>query len=121
MDWPVIVLFVLGIPISLAAWLIARAVSARNRIEELSRRLAYLEREISRMQPRQEPPTAESTEGPARVATATELLVARRRSPAMPTAGLESAVAPEPIPEGASVAPSPPEPIAPLPRPPPPP
>src|SRR5205085_4474070 len=117
MDWPVIVLLVLGIPISLAACLIARAVSARNRVEELSRRLAYLEREISRMQPRQEPPTTEPTEGPARVATAPELLVARRRSPAMPTASLESTAAPEPIPEGASVAPSQPQPIAPPPPP----
>src|SRR5208283_115643 len=53
MDWmPTAVLvfiFVLGIPITLAVWLIVRAVSAKNRIEELSRRLGGLESEIFRL------------------------------------------------------------------------
>jgi Predicted membrane protein (DUF2339) len=40
------VLVILGIPLALAVWLIARTVSARNRIEELSRRLGALELEI---------------------------------------------------------------------------
>src|SRR6266540_5724753 len=104
MDWPVIVVLVLGIlgiPTGLAAWLIARAVSARNRLEELSRRLAFLEGEISRLKPGQEP--GESTEEPARPSTAAEQLVARRRSPAMPAARLESTATPAPFPERASV------------------
>ena len=33
-----VVLVILGIPVALAVWLIVRAVSARNRIEELSHR-----------------------------------------------------------------------------------
>jgi hypothetical protein len=41
-----VVLVVLGIPLALAIWLIVRAVSARNRLEELSRRLGALEMEI---------------------------------------------------------------------------
>ena len=38
-----VVLVVFGIPLALAVWLIVRAVSAKNRIEELSRRLGALE------------------------------------------------------------------------------
>jgi len=44
-----VVLVVLGIPIALAVWLIVHAVSARSRIEELSRRLGDLEVEILRL------------------------------------------------------------------------
>jgi hypothetical protein len=51
-----IVLVILGIPIALAIWLIVRAVSANNRIEELSRRLGGLESEIFRLKREKEPP-----------------------------------------------------------------
>ena len=44
-----VVLVILGIPILLAIWLIIRALSARNRIEELSVRLANLESKITRL------------------------------------------------------------------------
>ncbi|HEV2436982.1 MAG TPA: DUF2339 domain-containing protein [Verrucomicrobiae bacterium] len=44
-----IVLVFLGIPIALAVWLIVRAVSAQNRIDELSRRLRMLESELFRL------------------------------------------------------------------------
>jgi uncharacterized membrane protein len=46
---PVIVLVVFGVPLALAIWLIARAVQAKGRIEELSFRLSELESEIIRL------------------------------------------------------------------------
>ncbi|MGA2854261.1 MAG: DUF2339 domain-containing protein, partial [Verrucomicrobiota bacterium] len=51
-----VVLVILGIPIALAIWLIVRAVSARNRIEELTDRLIALESEMSRLKREKEPP-----------------------------------------------------------------
>src|SRR5580658_4892625 len=41
-----LILLVIGVPIALAIWLIARAISAQNRIEELSRRVGYLEAQL---------------------------------------------------------------------------
>ena len=41
-----IVVLLIGVPFAIAIWLIARAISARNRIEELTRRLGDLEREF---------------------------------------------------------------------------
>ena len=38
-----VVLVVFGIPLALAVWLIVRAVNAKSRIEELTRRLGALE------------------------------------------------------------------------------
>ncbi len=49
-----IILLILGIPIALTIWLIARAVIARNRIEELTHRLSTLELEFLRF--RKAPP-----------------------------------------------------------------
>jgi uncharacterized membrane protein len=43
-----IALLVIGVPLALVIWLIVRAVSARNRIEELTRRLGELELEVFR-------------------------------------------------------------------------
>jgi len=60
---PVIVLVVLGIPIALAIWLIARAIKAGNRIEELSGRLDELTAEIYRLKKGQ--PTAPPLSEPA--------------------------------------------------------
>jgi type II secretory pathway pseudopilin PulG len=51
-----VVLVILGIPIALAIWLIVRAVSSRNRIEELSHRLGKLESEIFRLKREKESP-----------------------------------------------------------------
>ncbi|HSY10363.1 MAG TPA: DUF2339 domain-containing protein, partial [Candidatus Dormibacteraeota bacterium] len=51
-----VVLAVFGIPIALAIWLIVRAVSAKNRIEELSYRLGELESEIIRLKRERESP-----------------------------------------------------------------
>jgi uncharacterized membrane protein len=63
-----VVLVILGIPIALAIWLIVRAVSARNRIEELSNRLVALESEIVRLKREREPlPPAQPAPAPAPV------------------------------------------------------
>src|SRR5258708_5441933 len=44
-----VILLIFGIPIALASWLVVRAVSAKNRIQELSHRLGALESEIARL------------------------------------------------------------------------
>jgi hypothetical protein len=51
-----LILLVIGVPIALAIWLIARAISAQNRIEELSRRVGYLESQLHRA--KEEPASA---------------------------------------------------------------
>jgi len=53
---PIIVLLVLGVPAALAVWLIVRAVSAGNRIAELTNRLSDLELEVIRLRRQQESP-----------------------------------------------------------------
>jgi uncharacterized membrane protein len=44
-----VILVILGIPIALAGWLVARAVSARDRLEEVFYRLGALESEIAQL------------------------------------------------------------------------
>jgi uncharacterized membrane protein len=51
-----IILAILGAPIALAIWLVVRAVSAKNRIEEVSYRLGTLESEIARLMREKESP-----------------------------------------------------------------
>lgn len=61
-----VVLVILGIPIALAIWLMVCAVSAKNRIEELSRRLGKLESEVFQLkQTKESPKPVESTIAPA--------------------------------------------------------
>ena len=48
MDAIPFILLIIGVPVILAAWLIARALSAQNRINELSRRLDDLESQLHR-------------------------------------------------------------------------
>jgi len=42
-----VVLLILGVPICVGIWLIARAISTRSQIEELTRRVEYLQSELS--------------------------------------------------------------------------
>src|ERR1051325_11561028 len=49
---PLVILVVLAVPAALTIWLIVRAVSARNRIEELSRRVGGLELEVHQLKTR---------------------------------------------------------------------
>ena len=63
---PVVVLLVIGVPLAVAIWLIVRAVSARNRLDEITRRLGELELEVYRLKKEQPAPTAaESATAPA--------------------------------------------------------
>ena len=57
-----IILLVLGVPVALAIWLIVSAVSAKNRVAELSRRVGALEAELFRLRQQHEPETARRTE-----------------------------------------------------------
>jgi len=44
-----IILLILGVPVLVAIWLIVRAISAGSKIEELTRRLGFLEKELLRL------------------------------------------------------------------------
>ena len=57
-----IILMFFGVPLAVAIWLIARAVSAGNRIEELSRRLDSLESEMFRLRQERERQSAKPPE-----------------------------------------------------------
>src|SRR5689334_20159227 len=46
--WILVVLLIIAAPLALAVWLIVRASDARNRIEELSRRIDFLEIELAK-------------------------------------------------------------------------
>ncbi|MEY4916772.1 MAG: hypothetical protein RL616_685, partial [Verrucomicrobiota bacterium] len=51
-----IIILIIGVPIVLAIWLIARAISARNQIEELNRRVDELQLQLLRL--KNSPPAA---------------------------------------------------------------
>ncbi len=56
-----LLLLVLGVPLAAGIWLIARAISARNQIEELARRVDALQLELTRLK-HSPAPTPKSTE-----------------------------------------------------------
>ncbi len=56
--WVLIVLLIVGVPIIVGIWLIVRAVSAKNRIEELSLRVNELQLQITRLKTQASPPAA---------------------------------------------------------------
>ena len=88
---PLLVLLLLGVPIGITIWLIARALQSRRELEDLSRRLGELELEVHRL--KQEPKSS-----PA----------AREETPAAPLARSEPApprpAAPPPLPAMTPVA-----------------
>jgi uncharacterized membrane protein len=51
-----VILLILGVPLAVAIWLIVRAISAKSRIEQLSRRLGELEMELFRLKHGKESP-----------------------------------------------------------------
>ena len=61
---PLIILLVLAIPIALVVWLIVRAVNAQKSIDELSRRLGWLESEHFRAKRETSPAPAAASEAP---------------------------------------------------------
>jgi uncharacterized membrane protein len=104
MDWIPVVFFILGVPIALAVWLIVRAVSARNRLEELARRLYELESEIFRLkQVKESTPKTEQFTAPA------------PRSPAPAPQPKITPPAPLPAPKPIIIPPVPPPVVAPTP------
>ena len=124
---PVIVLFVLGVPIALAIWLIVRTVAAGNRIDELSRRLGGLEAEVYRLKRERE--SAKPVEPESKPATAPEpapvftlptreQILQKQREGSLPAAG--PVVQPEEAPVFASthIAGAVPPPLVPPPIPP---
>ena len=50
-----IILLILGVPLATGIWLIARAISARNQIEELTRRVDVLHLELTRLKHSKDP------------------------------------------------------------------
>jgi len=92
---PIVVLVVLGVPIALAIWLIARAVQAGSRIEELSSRLSELEAEVIRLKrERETAKPAETAPKPGPVPVAATIKVPE--VPAIPSLP-KPVVAPRPV------------------------
>ena len=60
MEWVLVAVLVLGIPVGVVIWLIARAMSARDSIDALSRRVGTLESELFRLKRSTEASTAQS-------------------------------------------------------------
>src|ERR1035437_5959282 len=90
MDWMPIAILIFGIPIGLAIWLIARAIQANRRIEELSYRVGKLETEIIRLKKEPKPAYGgESTSAPSPI---TPIPITMPEKPAFTT------VLPQPVP-----------------------
>jgi hypothetical protein len=98
-----IILLVVGTPLALAIWLVVRAVSAGNRIEELSRRIQTLERELLRLRPEAEAVRRPPVVAPAAAASRTEARPPAPPPQPEPPAHIPAAVRPAPQP-----APTPP-------------
>ncbi len=87
---PLVVLLVIAVPLGLAIWLIVRAVAARNRLDEFSRRLSELEVEVHRLKKTPaSAPASEPAPAPApahHLPTRTEILEQQRTgAPVEPT------------------------------------
>jgi hypothetical protein len=98
MNMELIIVLIIGAPIVLVIWLIARAVSVRTRVEELSRRLDELELELRSL--KQEPPPPRRTA----VEPAIGGIPQARPADAKPVAALEAKPAPPPPPVYVSAA-----------------
>ena len=58
-----LVILILGVPLALTVWLVIRAISARDRIEELTRRVDGLQQEISLLKTSRTPPKSSREAG----------------------------------------------------------
>ena len=116
MEWAFVAVLVLGIPIALAIWLIARAVSARDRIETLSRRLEGLELEIHRLKTRPEPSRPEPAAAAAAAPVSTPVPTPQPEPEAETTIFRKAALPPTPAPSPVAAPPplAAPPPIPPL-------
>ena len=95
MDWTLIVLLVVGVPIGLAAWLVARAISARHRIDELARRIETLESELHRLRRAPAPPAEDPVESTTPI-SAPPIIPAFKPEPEPVSFSTASAIAPSP-------------------------
>ena len=113
-----IVVLVIGLPVVAGVWLIARAISARNRIEELSRRVDELQIQVVRLtsqQPSAVPATTKEAAREFRPAALPPRKDTGENIP-VPAAGpTEISAAPEPPPIAAPPRPAEPEFIPPIP------
>jgi hypothetical protein len=89
----IILLLIFGVPLVLAIWLIVRAVGAKSEIDQLSRRLGSLERELFLLKRERE------ASAPPAPAPQPEIIAAQTPSPPKPetTETIEAAVPPEPV------------------------
>ena len=94
MEWVFIVILILGVPLALAVWLVVRAVSARNRIEELSQRLVELESDIIRL--KREKEVSRPTESAPAPAPQPKIITPAPAASASPVVALLPAIAPPP-------------------------
>ena len=104
----ILILLLIGAPIALAVWLIARAVVARQSIDELRRRLGALEREVNRLRMEggaavpaapvsPDAPAARAPVVPESAATPPAGAPARPAPPRIPPEPIIAAAAPPPI------------------------
>ena len=102
-----LVLVIIGVPIAFGIWLIVRAVNARNRIEELSRRVDELQIEIVQLKHQPPPPAAKKTAAEAMVQhfepVTPPVEVPAQAPPSVPLSRLETS----PPPQTGPVAPPP--------------
>jgi hypothetical protein len=113
MDWLPIAVLVFGIPIGLAIWLIARAVQASRRVDELSQRVGELESQVILLKKEPRPAhAAESTPAPGPI---TAIATATPQQPAFTTV-LPQSVPPPQTPPVTKPVPPPPIDVAPRPQ-----
>lgn len=95
-----VVVVIIGAPIALTIWLIARAVSANRQIGELSERLRKIEAEIVRLKNDKESRFKETTVSQT-FAPEPEIIVPAPFVPPSPTTTLPTVVSPPPAPVAA--------------------
>jgi len=121
-----LVLLLLGVPLALAIWLITRAIQASRRIEEVSARVARLERELGELKKESQPapeqraptgitridlPPAVVAPKPAEPVTELPAATITAPPPPLPTPAPAAALRPEPVLASASVPAATPPPI----------
>ena len=94
---PLIILLVLGVPLALAIWLIVRAVSARNRIDELARRVDDLQIQLIRLTTQKPPVVAPETKTTALTPVEPAMNVPVESVPFRPTPEIKVSL-PPPVP-----------------------
>ena len=92
----IVILLVVGLPLAVGIWLIARAISARDQLEELTRRVDSLQSELRRLKQAGTTPPQTAGEKPAPFAAAS---LPPKRTEETVAAPAEKTVVPPSIPE----------------------